>query len=117
MVHSSLKKIRLVFYRTTNQRLPVRDWLLGLSRSDRKLIGIDLAIVEYGWPIGMPICKPLGSGLWEVRTDLSDRKIARVLFCTHDEFLLALHGFVKKNRKTPRSDLDLARRRMRELRK
>jgi len=95
--------------------LPVRDWLFELSKEDRKLVGIDLATIEYGWPIGMPICKSLGSGLWEVRTDISDKKIARVLFCIHNNYLWALHGFIKKTQKTPKSDLDIALKRMKEI--
>ncbi len=95
--------------------MPVRDWLFELSKEDRKLVGIDLATIEYGWPIGMPICKSLGSGLWEVRTDISDKKIARVLFCIHNNYLWALHGFIKKTQKTPKSDLDIALKRMKEI--
>jgi len=95
--------------------LPVRDWLFELSKEDCKLVGIDLATIEYGWPIGMPICKSLGSGLWEVRTDISDKKIARVLFCIHNNYLWALHGFIKKTQKTPKSDLDIALKRMKEI--
>ena len=115
MVHLYMKRITLAFYETPGGKLPVRDWLLRLSVEDRKLVGIDLASIEYGWPIGMPICKPLGSGLWEVRTDLADKKIARVLFCIHDNCLWALHGFIKKTQKTPKSDLDTARKRMKEI--
>lgn len=63
----------------------------------------------------MPICKSLGSGLWEVRTDISDKKIARVLFCIHNNYLWALHGFIKKTQKTPKSDLDIALKRMKEI--
>jgi phage-related protein len=79
----------------------------------KKLIGADIKSVEYGWPIGMPTVKNLGSGLWEVRTSL-DKKIARVLFCLAGKNqMVLLHGFIKKDQKTPKKDLDLARARMR----
>lgn len=110
-----MKQITLAFYETPSGKLPVRDWLLSLSTEDRKLVGTDLATVEYGWPVGMPLCKSLGTGLWEIRTDLSDKKVGRVLFCTHDNMLWALHGFVKKSQKTPKPDLDIARKRMKEI--
>ena len=115
MVLLHMKRITLAFYETPTGKLPVRDWLLRLSSEDCKSIGIDLATVEYGWPIGMPLCRSLGAGLWEVRTDLSDKKIGRVLFCTHNNFLWALHGFVKKSQKTLKPDLDIARKRMKEI--
>lgn len=93
----------------------MRGWLLGLDKEDRKVIGKDIATVEYGWPIGMPACAPLGAGLYEVRTNLSGKRIARVLFCFWDGCLVLLHGFIKKTRKTPRADLELARQRQREV--
>jgi phage-related protein len=63
----------------------------------------------------MPLCRPLGGGLWEVRTDLPTRRTARVLLCLHNEQLVALHAFIKKTRTTPANDLALARRRQKEL--
>src|SRR5205807_8713636 len=71
--------------------------------------------VEYGWPVGMPVCRPLGTGLWEVRTDLAEGRTARVLFCVHGRQMVLLHGFMKKTQKIPRADVALARTRMRAL--
>jgi len=87
----------------------VRDWLRGLSSDDRKRIGSDIKTVEFGWPIGMPVCRPLGSAIYEVRTTLSQNRIARVLFyIDKNERMVLLHGFMKKTRKTPDEDLELA---------
>jgi phage-related protein len=93
----------------------VRDWLRDLPAEDRRAIGADIATVEHGWPIGMPTCKSLGDGLWEVRTNLSRRRIARVIFVMMDGQMALLHGFLKTTQKTPKADLDLARARKREL--
>ena len=92
----------------------MRDWLRGLN-DNRHAIGQDLMRVQYRWPVGMPLCRPLGDGLWEVRTDLPSRTIARVLFCIQEGRILLLHGFIKKTRKTPDMDLALARKRRREF--
>src|SRR5262249_33823621 len=70
------KKIVVIFYRTEAGGEPVREWLKKLPATEKKLIGDDIKTVEFGWPIGMPVCRPLGSGLYEVRTDLRNR-IAR----------------------------------------
>jgi len=107
--------IPVVFYRMSAGTEPVREWLRGLSPVDRKSIGIDLKRVQEQWPIGMPVCRPLGRGLWEVRSRVSDNRIARVLFCFHDEAAVVLHGFIKKTRKTPPTDLALARKRMKDV--
>jgi phage-related protein len=73
-----------------------------------KAIGTDVMTVEFGWPIGMPVCRPLGKGLYEVRTALSGNRICRVLFYIKKSRMVLLHGFIKKTQKTPDEDLELA---------
>jgi len=109
------EKIPLVFFRTVAGSEPVRDWLKGLPREERHAIGTDLLRAQWRWPIGMPLCRALGGGLWEIRTDLPTRRTARVLICAYRGRLVALHGFIKKTRATPDEDLKLAHRRKKEL--
>jgi phage-related protein len=109
------QKIPLIFFRTAMGSEPVREWLKGLEESERQAIGKDLLRAQWRWPVGMPLCRPLGKGLWEVRTDLVTRRTARVLICVSREHLVALHGFIKKTRTTPDEDLQLARMRQKEL--
>jgi phage-related protein len=88
----------------------VRDWLKALSPQNRKRVGEDIKTAEFGWPIGMPVCRPLGGGLYEVRTTLTQNRIARVMFyIDRDRRMVLLHGFIKKTRTTPDEDLALAR--------
>ncbi len=108
-------EIPVVFYRTAGGVEPVTDWLRSLPQADRRKIGGDLAVVQFGWPVGMPLCRPLGSGLWEVRSDLPSRRIARLLFFAHEGRLGVVHGFIKKTQKTPQDDIELARKRMKEM--
>jgi phage-related protein len=105
------KRIVLAFFATPTGTEPVREWLRGLDKPDRVRIGEDIQLVEVGWPIGMPACRPLGQGLHEVRTRLKDR-IARVLFGIVDGKMVLLHGFIKKSQATPADDLALARKRL-----
>ena len=109
------QKIPLVFYRTAAAGEPVREWLKGLDAADRHCVGLDLMRVQWRWPIGMPLCRPMGNGLWEVRSSLPSDRIARVLFCVHQDQLVALHGFIKKTRAIPDEDLKLARKRKKEI--
>ena len=109
------KKIAARFFHTANGKMPVREWLLELGREDRQVIGQDIQKIEYGWPIGMPFCRPLGRGLWEVRSNISSGRIARVIFCVREGQMGLLHGFVKKTQTTPSQDIGLALHRMKEL--
>jgi len=107
------KRVPAIFFRTEPGREAVRDWLKSLPYpDDRKRIGADIKTVEFGWPIGMPVSRPLGHGLYEVRTDLTHNRIARVLFyIDRKRRMVLLHGFIKKTDKAPDEDLALARRR------
>ena len=87
----------VVLYRTSGVAEPVLAWLRRLPAEDRRAIGTDLATVQFGWPIGMPLCRPLGDGLWEVRSPLPSSRIARLLFFVHRRRIGVVHGFIKKN--------------------
>ena len=110
-----MKRVKAVFYESGSGNMPVREWLLGLDREDRRIIGEDIATVEFGYPIGMPVCRNLGNGLYEVRSSISDGRIARVIFVVKRRYMVLLHGFIKKTQKTPKQDIDLASKRAREL--
>lgn len=102
------------FFRTESGNEPVREWLTDLPREHRKLIGIEIKVVQFGWPLGMPLVRKLDSGLWEVRVDLG-LTIARIVFTLSDSEMVLLHGFIKKTRKTPLIDIATAKRRQSRL--
>jgi phage-related protein len=106
---SEPKRVPAVFFKTEAGGEPVREWLKGLSNEERRLIGQDIKTVEFGWP-GMPVCRPLREGIFEVRTSLNRNRIARVLFYIDKKSrMVLLHGFIKKTQRTPYDDLELAR--------
>ena len=107
--------IPLVFWRSAAKREPVREWLNDLSREDKQIIGRDIAKVQYSWPVGLPLFRPLSGGLWEVRATLPSNRQARIFFGFHDGMLVALHAIMKKTQKTPADELALARQRFKEL--
>lgn len=111
------KKIPLIFFRALVGGEPVREWLKWLPQEERHAIGKDLLRAQWRWPVGMPLCRPMGSGLWEIRTDLPSKRTARVLICLYQGCLGALHGFIKKTRATPNEDLALAHKLRKELEK
>jgi phage-related protein len=104
------KRVPAIFFRTEAGSEPVRDWLKALSSEDRKRIGEDIKTVEFGLPIGMPVCKPLGAGIYEVRSNLNQNRTARVLFYIDKKGrMVLLHALIKKTQKTRDQDLELAR--------
>ena len=108
------KKLEAKFYSFSSGKEPVKEWLKELHKDDRHTIGLDIKTIEFGWPIGMPVCRPLGQGLYEVRSTLKNRTIARVFFCMEENFMILLHGFIKK---TPEKELEIAYKRLKETKK
>jgi phage-related protein len=111
----SVPRLSVRFFRETTGREPVRDWLKGLAIEEKREIGSDINTVQFGWPIGMPVVDHLDGDIWEVRTRMATR-LARVLFAVEGDVMVLLHGFIKKERKTPKAELDLAKQRLKKLR-
>lgn len=114
---NGVKRFPARFFETDSGRVPVRDWLLSLAAADRKAIGNDIRTAEFGWPVGMPLCRSLSGhkGLWEIRTNLGEGRIARVFFCAHQGAMVLLHGFIKKSQNTPLQEIETSVKRMRGL--
>jgi phage-related protein len=69
----------------------------------------------YGPDLGMPHTRAMGDGLFELRLKAAEG-IARVFYCTLvGRRIVMLHQFIKKSEKTPRKELEIARRRMKEV--
>lgn len=100
--------LNVVFFRTDTGREPVREWLKSLDKKDRKAIGEDIKLVQFRWPLGMPLVRKMETDLWEVRSNLSGGRIARVFFTVGGSEMALLHGFIKKSQKTPQRNLNLA---------
>lgn len=111
------KIVHAFFYVSVGGRRPVRDWLMSLSHDDRRLIGEDIATLEFCWPVGMPKCAAITGvkGLYEIRSSLDRGRIARVFFMISEGRMILLHGFEKKTQKTPQKEIDLAVARMKDV--
>lgn len=106
--------MEVAFYRMDSGGEPVRDWLRGLAKAEKRIIGGDIKTVQYGWPLGMPVVRKLEQDLWEIRSRL-DKRIARVLFTVQGNTIIVLHGFIKKSQKITKAALVLARQRKTRL--
>ena len=106
------KIIDVQFYKSDTGNIPVREWLKKLPPKERKSIGDDIRTVEFGWPLGMPLVRKIDTDLWEVRSNLPNKRISRVFFTIYSDMMILLHAFIKKTSKTPRNDLEIAKQRM-----
>lgn len=102
------------FFRSDAGTEPVRDWLKDLEAQDRRTIGEEIKTVQIGWPLGMPLVRKISKDLWEIRISLHKR-IARVLFTIVGKEIVLLHGFIKKSQATPKDDLDVAKKRLQQV--
>lgn len=103
--------LSVLFFRTDAGREPVRQWLKSLDTTDRKAIGEDIKLVQFRWPLGLPLVRKMEPYLWEIRSTLSKGRIARVLFTIEESDMILLHGFIKKSQKILPRDLSTARNR------
>jgi len=111
------KIISVHFFKTETGNEPVKEWLYTLDKADRKIVGIDIQTVEFGFPIGMPLVKKVDTKhkLWEVRSKLASNKISRVIFTIHKDCMILLHGFIKKDQKITDKDMDISIERRKKL--
>ncbi|NGX45708.1 MAG: hypothetical protein K940chlam2_00887 [Chlamydiae bacterium] len=106
-------KLRVKFFATERGKEPVKEWLKQLNKTERKIIGEDLKTIQFGWPLGMPLVRSLENKIWELRSTIP-KGIARVLFIAKNEQIILLHAFIKKTQKTPKNELEIAKKRSKQ---
>lgn len=116
VIESSKPKLIVSFFKQdASGSEPVRDWLKALPADEKKAIGEAIKAAQFGWPLGLPLVDHINGGIWEIRIKLTNR-IARVLFVIDGATMVLLHGFIKKDQKTPKQELNLAKDRLKKLR-
>jgi len=105
------------FFLTETGHMPVKEWLLELPLEDRKIIGNEIRVAEFGWHAGLPLCRSIkgSKGLWEIRINLSGGRTAGEFFCAYEGNMILLHGFIKKRQKTSDHETAVAVKRMKGL--
>ena len=109
-------KLKVRFFTTEGGNEPVKELLKELTKIDRKTIGDDIKTIQFGWPLGMPLVKNIGSRLWEVRSTIPNG-IARILFVVKNGEMILLHGIIKKTNKLPPQEKELALKRLKQWEK
>ena len=115
MEEKSQKDFEVVFFETASGKQPVREFIWGLTKEDKKEVGADIRTVQAGFPMGLPLVKKIDSGVWEIRSTIRDG-ICRVFFTVTGEKIVLLHAYLKKTQKIPPKELDIVKERLKELR-
>ncbi len=68
------------FFLSSAGKEPVREWLQSMGRDNRKIIGEEIKLVQFRWPLGMPWVRKMEPDLWEIRSKLAGGNISRVFF-------------------------------------
>ena len=97
------------FYKTKQDNQPCRDYLMSLSKDDRREVGADIFAVQKGFPLGLPLSCLYGRR----RSNIADG-ISRVFFTVDNNKMVLLHGFTKKSQKTPQNEIDTAESRLKD---
>jgi phage-related protein len=105
------------FYRDERGRSPVREFIDGLERTLRAKTLRNIALLEeMGDRLGMPLARPVaGQAFWELRVQAGGNIVRVFYFAISGRRMVLLHGLEKKDRKTPRRELDIAVRRQQEV--
>jgi len=136
------KRQTIVFFSEASNIETVLNWIRDLPQHDRSALGLDLDLVQSGWQVdpkggsdgapsekvgrvtaglfggvrrpkhGDPLCRKLGSGLWELQSALPSGKLVSLLFFVSYGRVHVLHGYFKKSDDVPAELMLLARRRM-----
>ncbi|RKZ91465.1 MAG: type II toxin-antitoxin system RelE/ParE family toxin [Gammaproteobacteria bacterium] len=106
--------LTVTFFMTQSGNEPVHEWLRAQERENKKSIGEEIKLIQFRWPLGMPLVRKMETDLWEARSNLNHGNISRVFFTISGSQMILLHGFIKKAQKTPKKEIDLARRRKNE---
>lgn len=98
------------FYQKASGEIPVEEFLCSLDKKLRaKLAGLMLILEEKGNLLREPYSKPLGDGIFELRGKVGT-DVGRVLyFFYHDGKIIFTNGFIKKTKKTPREEIQKAK--------
>jgi len=104
---------KVLFYQTPSGNKVVLDFIRSLSHEEKKVVGEDLKAVQIGFPMGLPLCRPVGDGLYEIRSSLPSKREFRLIFFfdRQRQCLAVMHALIKKTSKLPKADLELARKR------
>lgn len=106
----------ILLYETASGGTPIEDFLERLPSRLRQKVATFLGVLQKEGPkLREPYTKPLGHGIYELRCRLGTDAVRLLYFYHQGQIIIVTNGFIKKDQKTPRKELKLARNRKREI--
>ena len=111
-----MSKFKAEFFTQQNGSKPAKDFLLSQDVKMRaKLFGLIDILEENGNQLREPYSKPLEDGIFELRAKLGS-DITRILnYFFYEGRIILTHGFTKKTQKTPRNEIERAKKYRKEF--
>ena len=110
-----MAKWKVEIYRDARERVPIHDYLDGVSLKDRARVLRSFALLEdYGPTLKMPHARRLAGNVWELRIDGRPNSYRVLYAAVPGRKFVLLHIFAKKSRKTPKREIETAQRRLRD---
>jgi phage-related protein len=108
--------MKVFFYETPAGNSPIKKFIDGLQASDQaRFLEVIDEIEQHGLSASRLIFKPLEGKLWEIKFNAPAAGYRVLYVMVEKNLMIWLHAFVKKTQKTPKQDLDLARKRLKEV--
>ena len=110
-----MEKFSVDFYKEADGTKPVGVFIRTLNiKMKAKVVGNLQLLEEYGSMAREPLSKELEDGIFELRTIVGTDIVRILYFFDKGRVIMATNGFVKKKQKTPRSEIELAKKRRRD---
>ncbi|MBR6365833.1 MAG: type II toxin-antitoxin system RelE/ParE family toxin [Lachnospiraceae bacterium] len=108
-------KYRVDFYKTVSGRKPLADFIRSLDVVLKARVVAYLHLLEeYGHEAREPLSKHLSDGIFELRISGKNQIVRILYFFDNDRIIIATNGFVKKQQKTPRNEISIAKERRKD---
>ena len=106
----NVRRFEVLFYEKENGSIPVQEFLLSLNVKMRAKMVRTIELLEtYGNELREPYSKYLENGIFELRSKVSS-DISRVFyFFVVGQRIVITHGYIKKSQKTPKEEIERAR--------
>lgn len=108
--------MKIFFYKTSSGRSPVREFIDEQRESEQaRIFDVIVDIEVHGLDAARIVFKPLEGKLWEIKFRAEDASYRVLYVLLKKDEMIWLHAFKKKSQKTPFKELDIARKRMKEV--
>jgi len=107
-----MSRYRCVYYQTRAGRIPVKEFVDSLhGRTQHKFFNVVILLEEYGKNLPRPHAQYIADDIFELRFVGIEGGVRIFYFFFHENKVVLSNGFIKKTRKAPKREIELAKER------